>query len=186
MVATAAGAELLLDGGGGDAETAALVAASAAGGAARLRLLRAAFGPAVSPQSVAALRALAEAHLASQASAAPLEMRWNGLPATLEGPLARLLLNLVLLGRDALPRGGRVEIGLSAGAWPEMVLNGEPASLADDVRAALLSDEAAASPRAAQARFTRLLARLLDARIVVGTTARGLRVAVEPGTETPV
>lgn len=175
--ATAAGAELFEDLGGGDPETLALVSTSAAGAAARLRLLRAALGPAATaPHPMAALKAMVEAHLASQASAAApaIVVAWGDVPDPVDGERARLLLNLVLLGRDALPRGGRMELNVDDG-WPSLLLHGEPAALSDEVRLAL-GGSAAAGPRAAQALFACLLARKLGGRVVVATTERGLKV----------
>ncbi|MBR9973051.1 histidine phosphotransferase family protein [Magnetospirillum sulfuroxidans] len=180
--ATAAGAELFEDLGGGDAETLALVSTSASGAAARLRLLRAALGPAhSSPQSQSALRGLVDGHLHSQASvAAPaIVTTWIDCPDQIDGDRARLLLNLVLLGRDALPRGGHMELSLTDG-WPALLAHGEPASLADDVKTALHEGGLADGPRAAQAVFTRLLAKKLSGHITATLTPRGLRVAVKP------
>ena len=179
--ATAAGAELFEDLGGGDPETLALVSTSAAGAAARLRLLRAALGPAASaPQALAAQRAKVDAHLASQVSAAApaIVAHWHDCPDQIDGERARLLLNLALLGRDALPRGGGMELSLTDG-WPVLLAHGEPASLAADVKAALLEGGDVCGPRAAQGLFTRLLAGKLKGKVVVSATPRGLRVATE-------
>lgn len=180
--ATAAGAELFQDLGGGDAETLALVATSAAGAAARLRLLRAALGPASgAPQPLAALKSMVDAHLHSQVSAAApaIPVLWRDCPAAIDGAQARLMLNLILLGRDALPRGGRMEISLTD-SRPTLIAHGEPASLADDVKAALTDAETTiCGPRAAQALFTRQLAEQLNSRIDITLTAQGLRLAVQ-------
>lgn len=179
--ATAAGAELFQDLGGGDPETLAMVSTSAAGAAARLRLLRAALGPAASmPQALSALQTMTEAHLNSLAStAAPtIACRWTDCPDRIDGPRARLLLNLMLLGRDALPRGGALDFALTDG-WPAVIAHGEPAALADDVKAALLTDTAPTGPKTAQATLTRMLAAEMGGRISVSVTARGLRLAAE-------
>lgn len=180
--ATAAGAELFQDLSGGDGETLALVATSAAGAAARLRLLRAALGPAAgAPHPLTALRALVDAHLASQVSAAApaIAAQWRDCPDAVDGPRARFLLNLALLGRDALPRGGRMELSLEQGR-PAVLIHGEPASLNDEVKAALLGQGAmAANPRAAHAAFVRLLADALGGKLGIAATSRGLRVALE-------
>lgn len=179
--ATAAGAELFQDLGGGDSETLALVSTSAAGASARLRLLRAALGPAASaPQPLKALQAMTEAHLNSLASAAApaITCRWRDCPDQIDGRRARLLLNLVLLGRDALPRGGALDLGVTDG-WPTMIAHGEPAALADEVKTALQSDAAPpAGPKAAQATLTRLLADEMGGRVDISITAQGLRIAV--------
>ncbi|KAF0225170.1 MAG: hypothetical protein FD176_662 [Rhodospirillaceae bacterium] len=179
--ATAAGAELFQDLGGGDPETLAMVSTSAAGASSRLRLLRAALGPAASsPQTLSALRTMAEAHLNSLAStAAPaIACRWSDCPDEIDGPRARLLLNLMLLGRDALPRGGAMDFAMIDG-WPALIARGEPAALADDVKATLLTDTAPTGAKTAQAALTRMLAEGMGGRISVSVTARGLRLAAE-------
>jgi len=179
--ATAAGAELFEDLGGGDPETLTLVSTSAAGAAARLRLLRAALGPASSaPSPLSTLRSMVEAHLASLASAAApaIVVIWRDIPDAVDGNNARLLLNLVLLGRDALPRGGRMELSLEHGL-PAMLIHGEPASLADDVKLALIQAGPIDGPRPAQAALTRMLAAQKHGKVCVTPTALGLRVAVE-------
>lgn len=178
--ATAAGAELFEDLGGADPETLALVSTSAAGAAARLRLLRATLGPASSsPHTLSALRAMVDAHLASLASvAAPaIVVVWRDCPDSIDGTSARLLLNLVLLARDALPRGGRMELTLSEGL-PSVLIYGEPASLADDVKLALLQAGPLSGPRPAQAALTRILAARNGATVQVTPTAQGLRVGI--------
>lgn len=179
--ATAAGAELFMDLGGGDPETLTLVSTSAAGAAARLRLLRAALGPAASsPHSLAALCGMVDSHLASLASAAApaIVVNWRDIPDPVDGDTARLLLNLVLLGRDALPRGGRMELSLDKGL-PSLLVHGEPASLADDVKLALTQAGPISGPRPAQAALTRILAEQEDGKVCVTPTAAGLRVAIE-------
>ncbi|MGE4280691.1 MAG: histidine phosphotransferase family protein [Magnetospirillum sp.] len=179
--ATAAGAELFEDLGGGDPETLSLVSTSAAGAAARLRLLRAALGPAsTSAHSLPALRTMVDAHLASLASAAApaIAVVWRDCPDQVDGQTARLLLNLVLLGRDALPRGGRMELSLED-TRPALLVHGEPASLADDVKQALLHDVPLSGPRPAQAALTRILASQNGGKVCITPTAQGLRVAVE-------
>lgn len=179
--ATAAGAELFEDLGGGDPETLTLVSTSAAGAAARLRLLRAALGPASSsPHSLSTLRNMVDAHLASQASAAApaITVIWRDYPDSVDGETARLLLNLVLLGRDALPRGGRMELSLEHGL-PTLLAHGEPASLADDVKLALVQATPLGGPRPAQAALTRILAAQKGCTVCVAPTAQGLRVGIE-------
>lgn len=179
--ATAAGAELFEDLGGGDPETLSLVSTSAAGAAARLRLLRAALGPASSsPQPLSALRKMVDAHLASLASAAApaIAIIWRGCSDTVDGGTARLLLNLALLGRDALPRGGRMELSLEQG-FPALLAHGEPASLADDVKLALTETAPLSGPRPAQAALIRILATQYGGKVCITPTAEGLRVAIE-------
>jgi histidine phosphotransferase ChpT len=156
--AAAAGAELIEDG-GADEETMGLVAASAAGASARLRFFRTAMGPAGKPQPAAALRDLCEAYLKTAVSGASsgLMLDWRVEPAEVDGDCARLLLNLVLIGRDSLPRGGTVALDATAGR-ARMAARGAPAILADEAHAVLVDNMPPAGPRGAHAVFVRKLA----------------------------
>ncbi len=166
--AAAAGAELLEDG-FADPETIQLVAASAGGAAARLKFLRAAFGPAAQPQPADALRDLVAGHLASASPAVALE--WRVAAATLPPDIARLLLNLVLVARDALPKGGQVAVA-DGGGVVAVVAQGTPAQLTDEVRAVLADGAPPQGPRGGQALLVRLLAQ---------RAAGGLAVAASEG-----
>lgn len=178
--ATAAGTELFEGMGTTDAETLSLVATSAQGAAARLRFLRAALGPtAQNPMAASALRHLVSQHLGTQASAAAaaVTLTWGALPDPVAGETARLLLNLIILGLGALPRGGRLVVDAGP-AGPSLLIHGEPASLSDDIRAVLVDGAAPAGPRSAQARLTRLLAEKSGAHLIVSYDDRGLTLAV--------
>ncbi len=157
--AAAAGAELLEDG-IADAETVGLVAASAAGAAARLKFLRAAFGPATRPQPTAALRELIAAHLATSGSAAlpATILDWRVDAAELPADAARLLLNLVLLACDALPRGGTVSVHAGGPAGLAVTAQGSPAALTEEAGAVLAGRAPPRGPRGAQAALARRLA----------------------------
>lgn len=178
--AAAAGAELFEDmEAAPDPETLGLVAGAAAGAAQRLKFFRAALGPAASsPQSTIALRELIEAYLGTQVSAASpgIALSWPAPPSALDGAAARLLLNLVLLAKDALPRGGRISVD-SSGAWPSVLAYGEPASLSEEARQVLVDGRAPAGPRGAQAELARLLAERAGGSITVAVTPQGLAIA---------
>ena len=181
--AAAAGAELFEDlGEAPDPETLGLVAGAAAGAAQRLKYFRAALGPAASaPQSSVALTELIEGYLATQASAASpgIVLSWPGAPHALGGDHARLLLNLVLLAKDALPRGGRIRIATDGGA-PRVIAQGEPAALTEEARQVLVEGRTPTGPRGAQAELTRLLAERVDAGLHVSVTPEGLMLAACP------
>lgn len=183
--AAAAGTELLedlvdqLDG-----ETLALVATSAGGAASRLKFFRAALGPAAgAAQPAAALRDLIVGYFETLASAASpgLVLDWRVAAPTFGGESARLLLNIVLLAKDALPRGGRITVEAVDGL-PVVTALGDPADPTDKAKA-VLSDEAKAvlidrqpptGPRGAQAYFTRLLVEKLAAGMDISLTRTGL------------
>ncbi|MGE5475760.1 MAG: histidine phosphotransferase family protein [Bacteroidales bacterium] len=179
--AAAAGAELFEDlGEAPDPETLALVAGAAAGAAQRLKFFRSALGPAASaPQSTVVLRELIEAYLATQVSAASpgIVLSWPAPPGALDGAAARLLLNLVLLAKDALPRGGRLTVNC-AGAWPTVLAYGEPASLSEEARQVLAEGQPPAGPRGAQAELARILADRAGGRLVAEVTSEGLALKV--------
>ena len=181
--AAAAGAELFEDmAPAPDAETMALVSGAASGAVARLKYFRAALGPAAStPQSSVVLTELIEAYLATQVSAASpgLVLSWPAAPTALDGASARLLLNLVLLAKDALPRGGRITVAMDNGL-PRVTAWGEPASLADEARQVLVAGQPATGPRGAQAELARILAERLNARLLVAVTPDGLALIASP------
>ena len=99
--------------------------------------------------------------------------------SALDGGCARLLLNLVLLAKDALPRGGRIAVAMEGGL-PRVTAWGEPASLADEARQVLMAGQPAAGPRGAQAELTRILAERLGARLSVAMTPDGLALSASP------
>lgn len=181
--AAAAGAELFEDmAPAPDPETMALVSGAASGAVARLKYFRAALGPAAStPQSSVVLTELIEAYLATQVSAASpgLVLSWPAAPTALDGASARLLLNLVLLAKDALPRGGRITVAVDNGL-PRVTAWGEPASLADEARQVLVEGQPAAGPRGAQAELARILAERLGARLSIAVTPDGLALIASP------
>lgn len=178
--AAAAGAELLEDlADEPDGETLALVATSAAGAAARLKFFRAALGPAASgAQPSASLRDLAEGYLATLVSAASpgIVLDWRTHAPSFDGERARLLLNLLLLAKDALPRGGRITVEAENG-MPAVTALGEPASPTEEAKAVLVDGRPPSGPRGAQAWFTRLLADRCADGIVVSITPSGLSFA---------
>lgn len=181
--AAAAGAELFEDLElPPDPETLALVAGAAAGAAQRLKFFRAALGPAASTaQSSVVLTELIESYLATQVSAASpgIVLSWPAAPMALPGAVARLLLNLVLLAKDALPRGGRLSVAVADGL-PAVVAYGEPASLSDEARQVLVEGRPPTGPRGAQAELARILAERAGATLTVSMTAEGLMVAASP------
>ena len=161
--AAAAGAELLED--GYDAETAQLVAASAAGAVARLKFFRAALGPAGTEQPSAVIYDLASAYLrAAEASGGgSLVLRWGCQRPRLDGETARLVLNMILVARDALLRGGQISVEIAparppTGAGVTIAYKGPGARLSDELTQALTTTAPPSGPRGAQAGFTRVLA----------------------------
>lgn len=183
--AAAAGAELFEDiADAADAETVSLVAGAASGAAARLKFFRAALGPASSSvQLSGSLRDLMENYLATQVSAASpgLVLAWPDPPPSLDGGTARLLLNLVLLAKDALPRGGRIRVDTGAAEGVRVVAHGEPAALSEEARAVLNDGVEPTGPRGAQAYLVRLLAEKAGGCFSASVTPEGLALAIGIG-----
>ena len=141
----------------------------------RLRLLRAAWAPAGDPLDLPALRALAN----GLPGAARLRIALAALPDdTAFAPgVARMVLNLLLLGTESLPAGGEVALAGTAtnlvvsiagpgAAWPK----GLPDCLSSEANAWAAVQDA----RTLQVPLTALLARSL-----------GLRLSLLPGDPLP-
>jgi histidine phosphotransferase ChpT len=166
--AAAAGAELIEDGCGDD-DTLSLVSASAAGAVARLKLFRAAFGPAARPQGAQAVRDLILGYFEAS-GAAQLSLDWQVDAAELTADMARLILNLTLLACDCLPRGGAVAV-TSRRSSPGLtvVASGHPAMVVEEARPVLENGAEPRGPRAAQAFLACRLAESQGGRLVAET-----------------
>jgi len=178
--AAAAGAELLDELGedGIDGDTLGLVAASAAAAAARLKFFRTAFGPGGRDQASLSLRDLIKDYLdSSQSAAAPqITLDWQVAVVDLPTVTARLLLNLVLIARDALPRGGAITVTAES-----VTARGAPVTLTDEARQVLVDGAAAEGPRGGQAELTRRLALLMGGELKAEITAAELTLTVNGG-----
>jgi len=169
--AVASGVELLGD--DPDPETARLVMSTAAGAVSRLRLLRAALGTAGGPRPEGEVRALAQAYLDSGASAsARLELEWRSDRAELAGDVGRLVLSLVMVAKESLPRGGRITVGIDAVPSDRSLgltvgFQGASARLDPDSRAALAAGDGSFGPRAAVACWISRLAARADTAVLV-------------------
>ncbi len=122
----------------------------------QLRLLRAAWGGADGAMDAAALASLA-------AGLPPrVQVVLDGLaPAPFPAPVARVLLNLLLLGAEALPRGGTVMLSGAPGADVLVTLDGPGAAWPPGLAAALAGP--AVPPDGPRAVLTPLLAMLVRA-----------------------
>ncbi|EPY02617.1 histidine phosphotransferase family protein [Magnetospirillum fulvum] len=169
--AVASGAELL--GEDPDPETARLVASTAADAVSRLRLLRAALGTAGGVRPEGELRGLARCYLdAGASSAARFDLVWQSDRPELTGEMGRLLLSLVVVAKESLPRGGRVSVEVSAApvagrCGVAVGFHGPSARLEPDSRAALGGTVQVFGPRAAVACWVSRLAARADTAIVV-------------------
>lgn len=186
--AVATGAELLADEAGGGGEALDLLATSAAAASQRLRFFRLAFGPAAKPVAAGELRNLASLFLAGSATAGgALTVDWrDGATGSWDAGVAKLLLNLLLVARDCLPRGGRLTVALrpAPGEEPDLVADllaeGQavaPAEAVAGMTAAMTSPGATLGPRGAQGFYTGRLANSLGIAVSVISDPRFIALA---------
>jgi histidine phosphotransferase ChpT len=166
--AVTAGAELLAEEGAASpiaAEALDLMANSAVSLAARLRFLRLAMGPG-NQGAPAQARSLAEAYFAKGYPSGEWMLDWpHDSPALLAPDLAKLLLNLVCVAQECLPRGGTIEVRPDR---DEIVTaRGAVIALGEAMQGLQAKDAAGLSPRAAQGAYTALLARRMGSSIDV-------------------
>ena len=172
--AASAGLELLED--CNDPETLGLVSASMGAATARLKFLRATLGPANEiPHTPKLLGDLIRAYL-SGAVTGGIALDWTSELPDIDGDTARLLLNLVLIARDALPRGGRIMARCGHGAPGDLglriIASGEGIGLSAEARLVLMDGAPPSGPRGAQAWFALHLAK-----------AKGLKIRLDPRPE---
>lgn len=170
--AVGTGAELLADedlGGGLAAEALSLLATSAVTAGGRLRFLRLALGRGGADIASAHLRDLVASFLASPVTGAEgWHPDWQDAEA---GPwrcgAAKLLLNMVLLARDCLPRGGTVVVRARAAGGPAISVAAEGTGAAPGESAAALraSSVDGLNARGIQGYYTARLAAGLEWRI---------------------
>jgi histidine phosphotransferase ChpT len=182
--AAAAGSELLAD--SGDAETLSLVSTSASAAAARLAFLRQAFGFGTQPQRGGSVRDLVERYFASLTQGAPPQyvLVWQLGEGDLSADAARMVLNLVMTVRDALPRGGTVTVSghpaqTGAGAALTVEATGDGAQLTAEARAVLTEDAEATGPRGAQAQLLRILSQRMGLALMVEVAPSRIVLSLE-------
>lgn len=134
----------------------ALPLASEAAGqlALRLRLLRTAWGGECGTLSAGALADLADG------LPPRVQVDLAELAGPFEAPLSRIIVNMLLLGAEAMPRGGVVRLSGTATDGLVMVLEGAKAAWPADLREILLDPSQAklGNPRLVQAPFLAHLA----------------------------
>lgn len=164
--AVSAGAELLADEGADSpmaGEAISLLGDSAASMTARLRFLRLALGPS-SSSAPSEARPLTVAYLEKGYPQGDWKLDWPADQAAIESPeLAKLLLNLICLAQDSLPRGGVIAVrprgpALVAGRGDNVV----PGESLQGLEAA---DLGGLSARSGQGAYAARLAARLGARI---------------------
>lgn len=174
----AAGAELLADEDPPDADTAQLVADSVAAATRLLRLLRAALGSGSQPFAAAELEALLRAACPESGAIA---LDWSGQPAAAgwDRGAGKLILNLLMMARDALPRGGRIALAAAAAPFHLELSASGPLIVADDLAAALAAASVSGlSARAAQGFYAARLADRSGCRVTLDHVPGHLTVRI--------
>ena len=184
--AIANGVELLADDGGrADPEVVQLISSSARSASRRLQYFRTAFG---SGNALSESRALGDARALAVALLEDGQVRldWQVPGPDIEAAggrkVAKLLLNLILVASEALPRGGTIRIAPAAGAFGlrlDVAADGAQARLPDDHRQAFSPvGRGGPSARAIPAWIARLAADSVGARIDAEENENLVRFAV--------
>jgi histidine phosphotransferase ChpT len=191
--AIGAGEELIREDGAEDPEAHDLIADSARQLAGRLAFFRMVFGHGdpIKRASLAGAVTLAETWaladgflLGGRVRRVPAADSFDAPADVLSCTQARLLLNLIMVGCDALPRGGRVQVDVTRlGQELRLMatMSGPVARLADDLGNALRTgDAASATPRTIHAVYLGRRARQCGANIefVADAGAAALRLLV--------
>ena len=180
----AAGAELLADEGDGS-EAAQLLAGAVDAAARRLKFFRAAFGQGGVPADAAGLRDLVAGLLAGAPSVSAVTLDWDvgdsAVAGGWDGDKGKLVLNLALLGRDALPRGGQLAVRLAGGAgWRVSVeARGQGAASGDGGVGLAAASADGLGPRAAQGYYAARLADSVGARVTVRSQPGRVEIETE-------
>jgi histidine phosphotransferase ChpT len=172
--AVGTGVELLAESGadpGPADEAMALLVESAAVAVHRLKFLRMALGGRGPAMASDQIRSLVGEFFGSQmGNRGALQLDWqDGGPPLWDADEAKLLLNLILMARDCLPRGGTVAVerrttGIAA-VGLRVAAQGVRAAAAEAVKALQATDVATLGPRGAQGYYTMLLARRMGLSI---------------------
>jgi len=180
--AVTAGAELLAEEGTASpmaGEALELMAGSAASLAARLRFLRLAVGPA-NQGAAAQAQPLAEAYFSKGFPGGEWRLDWPQDPKpTLTPDQAKLLLNLICVAQECLPRGGIIEVRPDQAET--VVARGAGLILGEAVHGMRAADQAGLTPRAAQGAYAALLARRMGSSIDVRQCDATLTLSVKGG-----
>lgn len=181
--AVAAGLELVGDLGLASAESAdafAMTVNSSGQLSARLAFFRVAFGG--GGTTLASARAVAGAYLADHGTALDWPEADPGVEGSVGGEGVRLMLNLVLMGKEALPRGGNVAVRLApvdGGIGVAVIASGVGARVRAADRDAMMPQfrPEDLTPHTVHAHFTACLAASLGSAVEIGETADEVRLA---------
>jgi histidine phosphotransferase ChpT len=163
--AVSAGAELLAEEGPASpmaAEAVSLLADSAASMTARLKFLRLALGSS-SSSAPAEARPLAHAYLEKGYPQGEWKLDWPADLGVAESPdHAKLLLNMLCLAQDCLPRGGTIHVRPQEAS---VTARGDTVTVAESVQGLTAGELAGLGPRAGQGAYAAFLAARLGGTV---------------------
>ena len=158
----------------------ALIKSSAAGASSKLQFMRLAFGAAGNVSETVSLeeaRSLAE----GLTETAPTRLDWQVGASSLDKSVVKLLLNMILVGFEALPRGGVLRVGVQRAGATNLMISAEgpkarlPEKAADILRNGAPLDMV--EPREANMLLTHTLATELDAILQVTIRDDAIEIA---------
>ncbi len=162
-----------------------LIQSSAQQASAKLQFARLAFGAAGAAGDNIDLGDAREVTLGLLKSG-KVTLEWPTDGQSLPKNAVKLLLNLILIGIDAIPRGGSLHVSgndADGGLTIEIRAEGEKAKVADDIRDMLLSDETPPledmSARSIQPHLSALVARELGVELSVSTQEEAVSIVAK-------
>lgn len=178
--AVTAGAELLVEEGGGSpmaAEALDLMASSAISLSVRLRFLRLALSPA-NQSAAGQARTLALAYFSKGFPQGNWRLDWPAeQPVLPSGEVAKLLLNLISVAQECLPRGGVITV--RTGAALIVAAEGSAAMIGEAASGLHAAGWRDLTPRAAQGAYAALLVRQLGAELHVEPSEQAVQISVK-------
>lgn len=157
-----------------------LIRSSAASASAKLQFMRLAFGMA---GNVSEMVSLEEAKKLADGlvGTGPTRLDWQVSTASLDKQVLRLLLNMILIGSEALPRGGILRVGVRREGATNLMISAEgPKARLSDKAAEMLRSGAALTdvePRESNMLLTHELATQLKATLFVTAADEHIEIA---------
>ncbi|RCK43449.1 hypothetical protein TH25_21390 [Thalassospira profundimaris] len=160
-----AGAELMDEAGGSDDEALALMRRSGQEAQRRLQLFRLAYGRAGNSVDAATMR---KTVMQAYEADGKVTLAWDG-NIDMDAATARVVLNMVMMAREALPFGGEIAVSCDSGAKINVTARGKRAAIRPEIENVLSGpvDPQDLDPRNIQGFFARNLAERLGRQLQV-------------------
>ncbi|OKH88989.1 histidine phosphotransferase family protein [Thalassospira sp. TSL5-1] len=160
-----AGAELMDEAGGSDDEALALMRRSGQEAQRRLQLFRLAYGRAGNSVDAATMR---KTVMQAYEADGKVTLVWES-DIDMDAVTARVVLNMVMMAREALPFGGEIAVSCDSGAKINVIARGKRAAIRPEIENVLSGpvDPQDLDPRNIQGFFARNLAERLGRQLQV-------------------